>query len=74
MYEVIRWVSIVLMWIAVGMNLWAMTRCNRAWKRCVKKENELDAEREYCTAMIAACTEFLEDEKKGNENNETAEN
>lgn len=33
MYEVIRWISIVLMWIAVAMNLWAMTRCNRTYKQ-----------------------------------------
>lgn len=23
MYEIIRWVSIVLMWIACGLNIWA---------------------------------------------------
>ena len=60
MYEVIRWGSIVLMWIAVAVNLCSCALCMRTWKRCQKKENELDAELKYCNTMIAACTEFLE--------------
>ena len=64
MFEVIRWFSIVLMWIATGMNVYTFVRCNRTWKRYEKKEKELDVERKYFNTMIAACTEFLEAERK----------
>lgn len=60
MYEVIRWISIVLMWLAVGMNIYAIYRLYRSRKRYEKRENELEAERKYCLSMIAACNEFLE--------------
>lgn len=58
--EIIRWISIGLMWFATGLNIYAMIRLNRTRERYEKKENELDAELKYCNTMIAACTEFLE--------------
>lgn len=67
MFEVIRWISIALMWIAVGMNLYAFTRGVRTWKRCERLEKQLEAENKYYTAMIAACTEFLEAAHKESE-------
>lgn len=42
--EVIRWISIVFMWAAVAMNLWAFFRCNKAYKQTRKamaKANEI---------------------------------
>jgi hypothetical protein len=29
MYEVIRWISLVMCWVATGMNIYAMIRLNR---------------------------------------------
>lgn len=43
MFEVIRWISIVLMWLAVGMNLYAMVRCNRTYKQYNRMIEELKA-------------------------------
>lgn len=33
MYEVIRWVSIVFMWLAVAANVWAFFRSQKAYKQ-----------------------------------------
>ena len=60
MFEVIRWASIIMCWIATGMNIYAMIRLNRCRKWYEKKNNELEAESKYYNTMIAACTEFLE--------------
>ena len=38
MFEVIRWISIFLMWVAVGMNLYAMVRCLRTEKKLHRLE------------------------------------
>lgn len=43
MYEVIRWISIGLMWLAVGMNLYAMVRCNRTYKQYRSLIKEVEA-------------------------------
>ena len=43
MYEVIRWISIVLMWLAVGMNLYAMVRCNRTYRHYKVLIKEVEA-------------------------------
>jgi hypothetical protein len=67
MYEVIRWSSIVLMWIATGMNIYAMVRLNQSRKHYEKKEKQVDALEEYYNTMIAACTEFLEAAHKKSE-------
>lgn len=58
--KIMQWVSIVMCWVATGLNIFAMIRLNRTRKWYKKKENELDAELKYCNTMIAACTEFLE--------------
>lgn len=80
MFKVIQWISIVLCWVAVGMNIYAMIRLNRCRKWYEKKnielnvkEDELKATEKYFLTMIAACTEFLEVARKEKEknNNET---
>jgi hypothetical protein len=49
--EVIRWISIVLMWIAVAMNLYALTRCLRTEKKLNREYEYLEKIRtEYETA------------------------
>jgi hypothetical protein len=48
MYEVIRWFSIVLMWIAVAMNLYALTRC-------LQTEKKLNREYEYLKKISGEC-------------------
>lgn len=53
MFEILRWFSIVCMWIAVGMNIFAFVRCQITYKR-------LKAQSKYCATMIDACTEFME--------------
>lgn len=57
--RILQWVSIVMCWVAVGMNIFAMIRLNRTRKWYEKKENELEAEREYCTALISACNNYI---------------
>lgn len=57
MFEVIRWVSLVLLWV---LNIAVMIRGIRLNKRLKATEEMLDVEREYCLTMIAACNEFLE--------------
>jgi hypothetical protein len=54
-----QWVSIVMCWVATGLNIYAMIRLNRCRKRYEKKENELDAEREYCTVLMSACNNYM---------------
>lgn len=60
MFRVIQWISIVMCWVATGMNIYAMIRLNRCRKWYEKKNNELNATEKYFLAMIDACTEFLE--------------
>ena len=43
MIEVIRWISFVLMWIAVGMNLYAMYLSNRLRKYYELRLKEVEA-------------------------------
>ena len=33
MYEVIRWVSLVLLWMAFAINVWSFIRSQKAYKR-----------------------------------------
>lgn len=53
MFEVIRWITLVILWGCIGLNVWTMVQNVRIRKR-------LEAERKYCVTMIAACNEFLE--------------
>ena len=46
MYEVIRWISMGLMWLATGLNVYAMVRCVRARK-------ELEVQTKLMEAYIA---------------------
>lgn len=57
--EIIRWISIVMCWVAIGMNIFAVIRLNRCRKRYEKKENDLDAERKYCTVLMSACNNYI---------------
>lgn len=79
MFRVIQWASIVMCWVATGMNIYAMIRLNRCRKWYEKKnielnvkEDELNATEKYFLTMIAACTEFLEAAHKEPEMTEEA--
>lgn len=39
MYEVLRWFSIACMWLAVALNIYAMTRSNKAYKKMKETES-----------------------------------
>ena len=67
MFSVIQWISIVLCWVATGMNIYAMIRLNRCREWYEKKNNELNATEKYFLTMIDACTEFLEAAHKESE-------
>ena len=70
MFRVIQWISIVMCWVATGMNIYAMIRLNRCREWYEKKNNELNATEKYYNTMIAACTEFLEAAHKESDVNE----
>lgn len=53
MFEVIRWISLAILWACIGLNVWTLVRTIRLNKR-------LEVERKYCTIMMKACTDFLE--------------
>lgn len=57
--RIFQWISIVMCWFATGLNIYAMICLNRTRKRYEKLDNELEAERKYCTAMISACNNYM---------------
>ena len=66
MLEILRWVTLVILWGCIALNVWTIVRGLRLNKR-------LEAERKYCLTMIEACTEFLNAELE-DENGRICEN
>lgn len=40
MVEIVRWISLVLLWIAMGINVWATVKANRLIKKYQNKLQE----------------------------------
>ena len=64
MYEVIRWISLALLWVAMGVNVWTIIRNVRLHKL-------LEVEHKYYLTMIVACNEFLDAKLENRDSSES---
>lgn len=63
MFEIVRWVSIVLMWAALMINLWSFFRCER-----VRKQLKV-----HCDRMLILIKEWEENHNALNIEEDTDE-
>ena len=56
-YEVIRWITLAILWGCIALNVWTIVRNIRLHKR-------LGVERKYCTAMMSACDNYIKARQK----------
>lgn len=66
MFEVIRWISLAMLWVCIAANVWVMVRNARLNK-------QLKLEHKLCTTLMNVSMEFIdahiEKSKMNKENN-----
>jgi hypothetical protein len=61
---VIYWVSLVMLWILIGLNLWSTSRSFRTWKKQKKHLEELEQVYERYLSLCDTYVRLLKEQQE----------